>query len=112
MNCYAESINGKLLKVVTIQKTNPQTKKVTQSIIFTEDIHLPTLKIIQYYSLRLQIEFDFKDTKKFFELAHFKNYKKKQLTTSVNIAFTIKLVAQVLSEKYKKELNTVLTTKV
>lgn len=76
LNSYANNIKGKLIKVVIIQRIHPQTKKVSQSILFTEDTNLDALKIIQYYSLRFQIESSlrdkFRDAKQFFGLAHFK----------------------------------------
>jgi hypothetical protein len=61
--------------------------------------------LIKYYSLRFQIEFDFRDAKQFFGLSDFKNYKENQLTNAVNIAFTCKLISQIVLEKYKKLFN-------
>lgn len=104
LQVYAKKFKGALLKVVIIQRSHPKTNKVTQTILFSDDLNLDALQMIHYYGLRFQIEFDFRDAKQYFGLAHFKNYKKKQLTTAVNLAFTAKLVSQILLEKYKKEL--------
>lgn len=104
LQVYADTMRQHLIQVVIIQHTNPKTKKVGQTILFTNDLALDPLSIIKYYSLRFQIEFDFRDAKQFFGLSDFKNYKKKQLTNAVNIAFTCKLVSQILLEKYKKLL--------
>lgn len=59
---------------------------------------------MEYYRLRFQIEFDFRDVKQFFGLAHFKNIKQTQVTNAVNMAFSYKVIGQVLVEKYKKLL--------
>ncbi len=105
LKVYAPSIKDCMLKVVIIQRMNPNTRKIGQTILFTNDLDLEALDIIDYYSLRFQIEFDFRDAKQFFGLSDFKNYKQNQLTNAVNIAFTSKLVSQILLEKYKKTLN-------
>lgn len=105
LKVYAPSIKDCMLKVVIIQRISPNTKKIGQTILFTNDLDLEALEIIDYYSLRFQIEFDFRDAKQFFGLSDFKNYKQNQLTNAVNIAFTSKLISQILLEKYKKTLN-------
>jgi putative transposase len=104
LQVYADTMREHLIEVVIIQKTNPESKKVSQAILFSNDITLDPLLLIKYYSLRFQIEFDFRDAKQFFGLSDFKNYKENQLSNAVNIAFTCKLVAQILLEKYKKLL--------
>jgi putative transposase len=104
LKVYADTMRTHLIQVVIIQKTNPKTQKRGQTILFSNDFHLDPLLLIQYYSLRFQIAFDFRDAKQFFGLSDFKNYKENQLTNAVNLAFTAKLVAQILLEKYKKLL--------
>lgn len=68
------------------------------------DTTLKAELLIRYYSLRFQIEFDFRDAKQYFGLSSFKNYKQNQLTNAVNLAFTMCLIAQMLLEKYKEVL--------
>jgi putative transposase len=104
LQVYADTMREHLIQVVIIQKTDAQNKVVGQAILFSNDLKLDPLLLIKYYSLRFQIEFDFRDAKQFFGLSDFKNYKENQLTNAVNIAFTCKLVAQILLEKYKKLL--------
>jgi putative transposase len=104
LKVYADKMRTHLIQVVIIQKTNPKTQKRGQTILFSNDFHLDPLLLIQYYSLRFQIEFDFRDAKQFFGLSDFKNYQENQLTNAVNLAFMAKLVAQILLEKYKKLL--------
>lgn len=104
LQVYSDAIRNQLIQVVIIEKTDPQSKKVGQIILFTNDLTLEPSLLIKYYSLRFQIEFDFRDAKQFFGLSDFKNYKQNQLSNAVNIAFTCKLVAQIVLEKYKKLL--------
>ncbi len=102
MNVYADTMQEHLIKVVIIQNTNPETKQVGQTILFSNDLIIDPVLLIKYYSLRFQIEFDFRDAKQFFGLSDFKNYKQNQLNNAVNIAFTCQIVSQIILEKYKK----------
>ena len=101
---YAKQITGVLLNIIVVQRTNPKTKKTSQFILMSTDITLEAITLIRYYSLRYQIEFDFRDAKQYFGLSSFKNYKKNQLTNAVNIAFTMNLISAILLEKYQKIL--------
>jgi putative transposase len=105
LQVYADTMRQHLIQVVIIQNFSPETNKVGQTILFTDDLTLDPLLLIKYYSLRFQIEFDFRDAKQFFGLSDFKNYKENQLTNAVNIAFTCKLISQIVLEKYKKLFN-------
>jgi putative transposase len=84
--------------------THQVTKKVSRNVLFTNDLTLQVLKVIQYYFLRFQIEFDFKDAKQFYGLSDFKNYKETQVTNAVNIAFTMTVIGKLVLEKYKLKL--------
>ncbi len=61
LQVYADNMREQLLQVVIIQRTNPQTKHVAQTILFSNDLHLEPLLLLKYYSLRFQIEFDFRN---------------------------------------------------
>lgn len=101
---YANLIKGVRLNIIVIQKTNVKNNKTTQSVLMSTDTTLKAELLIRYYSLRFQIEFDFRDAKQYFGLSSFKNYKQNQLTNAVNLAFTMCLIAQMLLEKYKEVL--------
>jgi putative transposase len=105
LKVYADTMREQLIQVLIIQKINPKTKQIGQTVLFTNDLALAPLLLIKYYSLRFQIEFDFRDAKQFFGLSSFKNYKQNQLTNAANIAFTCQITAQIILEKYKKILN-------
>lgn len=92
---------GLKLNIVVMVHTHQITKKVSRNVLFTNDLSLDALKVINYYSLRFQIEFDFRDAKQFYGLADFKNYKETQVTNAVNIAFTMTVIGKLVLEKYK-----------
>src|SRR4030066_309364 len=53
------------LNVVIIVKTNLRTLARSHVILFSSDLDLPYGKLIDYYSLRFQIEFNFRDAKQY-----------------------------------------------
>ena len=54
-----------VLNIVIIVKQNLQTGKRAHVILFSSDLDLSADKLIRYYSLRFQIEFNFRDAKQF-----------------------------------------------
>ena len=102
---FTPKIAGLKLNMVVMIHTHLITKKVSRNILFTNDLTLEALKVIKYYSLRFQIEFDFRDAKQFYGLADFKNYKETQVTNAVNIAFIMTVIGKLVLEKYKIKLN-------
>lgn len=75
------------LNVVIIQKNNLKTQAVAHVLLFTTDLDLAYDILIDYYSLRFQIEFNFRDAKQFWGLEDFMNVKQIPLTNAVNLAF-------------------------
>jgi putative transposase len=71
---------------------------------FSTDPNLDFQTLLDYYSLRFQIEFDFRDAKQHFGLSDFKNYKQENLTNFVNLSFTMCLLAKVQLAYYRKML--------
>lgn len=102
---FTPKMAGLKLNIVVMVHTHIITKKVSRNILFTNDLTLKALKVIKYYSLRFQIEFDFRDAKQFYGLADFKNYKETQVTNAVNIAFVMTVIGKLILEKYKIKLN-------
>lgn len=102
---FTPKMAGLKLNIVVMVHTHLITKKVSRNIIFTNDMTLEALKVIKYYSLRFQIEFDFRDAKQFYGLADFKNYKETQVTNAVNIAFVMTVIGKLVLEKYKIKLD-------
>jgi len=75
------------LNVVVILKTNLLTGAKAHAVLFSSDLDLSYDLIIDYYKLRFQIEFNFRDAKQYWGLEDFMNIKETQLMNSVNLAF-------------------------
>jgi len=78
---------AKQLNVVIIVKTNLKTHARSHVILFSSDLDLLYGKLIDYYSLRFQIEFNFRDAKQYWGLEDFMNVKKTPVNNAVNMAF-------------------------
>ncbi|MCI0552241.1 MAG: transposase [Anaerolineae bacterium] len=75
------------LNVVVILKTNLTTQAQAHVILFTTDLKLAAEKVIDFYSLRFQIEFNFRDAKQYWGLDDFMNVKEAAVTNAANLAF-------------------------
>ena len=76
-----------LINVVILKAINTKTGKVGRRILFSTDLSLSAELMVQYYCLRFKIEFNFRDAKQYFGLAHFRAYKERQVQNSVGLAF-------------------------
>ena len=76
-----------MLNVVVIHKTNLKTEATAHVILFSSDLDLGYDKIIDYYKLRFQIEFNFREAKQYWGLEDFMNVKETSVTNAVNLAF-------------------------
>lgn len=74
------------LNVVIILKTNLETAAQAHVILFSTDLELSYEKIIKFYSLRFQIEFNFRDAKQYWGLEDFMNIKETAVTNAANLA--------------------------
>jgi putative transposase len=63
---------------------------------------LPYGKLIDYYSLRFQIEFNFRDAKQYWGLEDFMNVKETPVTNAVNLAFFMVNVSHVLINEVRE----------
>jgi len=75
------------LNIVVILKTNLTTQAQAHVILFTTDLKLAAEKVIEFYSLRFQIEFNFRDAKQYWGLDDFMNVKEVAVTNAANLAF-------------------------
>ena len=76
-----------MVNVTVLLARNTRTNRVSRKIIFSTDLALSADLMIEYYSLRFQIEFNFRDAKQYFGLADFRAYKETQVNNSVGLAF-------------------------
>ena len=75
-----------ILNIVIIVKTDINTGKKAHAILFTTDTDLSWEKICDYYSLRFQIEFNFRDAKQFWGLEDFMNIREQAVINAANIS--------------------------
>lgn len=78
---------GQPLNVVVIVKTNLQAQAWAHVILFSSDLTLAWDKLVEYYSLRFQIEFNFRDAKQFWGLEDFMNITETAVTNAANLSF-------------------------
>ena len=91
------------LNVVIIHKTNLITGATAHVVLFSSDLELTYAQIIDYYSLRFQIEFNFRDAKQYWGLEDFMNIKETAVTNAANLALFIVNVAHVLLRNFRQE---------
>jgi putative transposase len=90
------------LNVVVILKTNPATHKQAHVILFSTDLKLPYEKLYDYYTLRFQIEFNFRDAKQYWGLDDFMNVKEQAVTNAANLSFFMVNFSSVLLRRYRE----------
>jgi putative transposase len=74
------------LNVVVIVKTNLTTGKSAKVLLFSDDLELAYDKLIDYYQLRFQIEFNFRDAKQYWGLEDFMNVNETQVSNAANFS--------------------------
>jgi putative transposase len=84
------------LNIVIIVKENLKTKTRDFVILFSSDLDLDYEKLIDYYRLRFQIEFNFRDAKQYWGLEDFMNIKETPITNAVNLAFFMVNLSHIL----------------
>jgi len=87
------------LNVVIIVKTNLETLKTARVVLFSSDLELAWDKLVKYYSLRFQIEFNFRDAKQYWGLDDFMNIKEQQVCNAANLAFFMVNVSHALRRR-------------
>jgi putative transposase len=75
-----------LLNVVVIVKTNLTTQAVAHVVLFSSDLELSYDHLIDYYRLRFQLEFNFRDAKQYWGLEDFMTVKQTPVYNSANLA--------------------------
>ena len=92
---------GQALNVVIIVKTNIVTGESRHVILFSADPDLSYEKLVDYYSLRFQIEFTFRDAKQYWGLEDFMNIKEQQVNNAANLAMFMVLFSKVLLKRLR-----------
>jgi hypothetical protein len=84
------------LNVVIIHKLNLKTQACAYVVLFSSDLELAYDKLIDYYRLRFQIEFNFRDAKQFWGLEDFMNVNQTPVYNAANLAMFMVNLSQVL----------------
>lgn len=90
------------INVVVILKTNLSTKKQAHVILFSSDLELSYEKLYDYYTLRFQIEFNFRDAKQYWGLDDFMNVKQTAVANAANLSFFMVNFSSILLRQYRK----------
>ena len=74
------------LNVVIIAKTNLRTQACAHVVLFSSDLDLAYAPLVDYYGLRFQIEFNFRDAKQYWGLEDFMNVTPAGVTNAANLS--------------------------
>ena len=91
------------LNVVIIRKHNVKTDRWAQVLLFSSDLDLTYAQLIDYYSLRFQIEFNFREAKQYWGLEDFMNVQETAVTNAANLSLFLVNVAQVLMRHFRQQ---------
>jgi len=95
------------LNIVIIQKTNLETDKIAHIVLFTSDLDLEFNKIEDYYSLRFQIEFVFRDAKQYWGLEDYMNVKEKAVNNGANLSTFMVNISHILKKDFDNDKTSV-----
>ena len=89
------------INVVIILKTNLSTKAQAHVILFSTDLELSYERIMDFYTLRFQIEFNFRDAKQYWGLDDFMNVKQVAVTNAANLSFFMVNFSSILLQRFR-----------
>lgn len=90
------------LNVVIIVKRNLKTEKESHVLLFSSDCKLDYNTLVAYYSLRFQIEFNFRDAKQHWGLEDFMNQTEESVTNAAKLSFFMVNLSQVLLKDFRR----------
>lgn len=90
------------LNVVLIVKTHLKSGKRGHVVLFSTDLDLSAAQIVDYYSLRFQIEFNFRDAKQYWGLEDFMNVTPTAVSNAVNLSFLMVNLSIALLKPYRQ----------
>ncbi|HSF28855.1 MAG TPA: hypothetical protein VLK82_00060 [Candidatus Tectomicrobia bacterium] len=91
------------LNVVIVVKLNLQTGARAQAVLFSSDLTLTYTKLIDYYSLRFQLEFNCRDAKQFWGLEDFMHVNQTPVTNAVNLSLFMVNLSSCLIQQMRQE---------
>jgi hypothetical protein len=90
------------LNVVIITESELKTGAFASVNLFSSDLELSYEKIIDFYSLRFQIEFNFRDAKQYWGLEDFMSVKEVPLTNVIHLSLFMVNISQVLLREFRQ----------
>ena len=91
-----------LINAVVIVKTHLNTGQYGHVVLFSTDLALTADQIADWYSLRFQIEFNFRNAKQYWGLEDFMNVSATAVTHAVNLAFFMVNFSHILLKPYRE----------
>ena len=89
------------LNVVIIVKTHLDTQKRAHVVLFSRDLELDAQRLVDFYRLRFQIEFNFRDAKQFWGFEDFMNVNQTPVTNAVGLAFFMVTLSTYLTARFQ-----------
>ncbi len=90
------------LNVVIIEKVNLGSHARAHVLLFSSDLALPFDQLIDYYSLRFQIEFTFRDAKEYWGLEDFMNVTGTAVMNAANLSLLMVNLSAVLLREFRQ----------
>jgi putative transposase len=90
------------LNVVILVKINLKTQARAHVVLFSSDLALSEDKLIDYYRLRFQIEFNFRDAKQYWGLEDFMHVQPTAVTNAASFSLFMVNVAHLLLQPFRK----------
>jgi putative transposase len=92
------------LNVVCIVKTNLKTQAQAHVLLFSSDLAVGCDNLVDYYSLRFQLEFNFRDAKQYWGLEDFVTTQPTRVTNAANLAlFMVNLAERLLRDERREQ---------
>ncbi|MDJ0595611.1 MAG: transposase [Pleurocapsa sp. MO_226.B13] len=91
------------LNVVILLKTHIITQQQGHVILFSSDLSLTYNQLLDLYSLRFQIEFDFRDAKQFWGLEDFMKISQTAVTNAFYLAFFMVNLSRRLLRDFRRD---------
>jgi len=89
------------INVVILLKTNLSTKAQAHVVLFSTDLELSYERMMDFYTLRFQIEFNFRDAKQYWGLDDFMNVKQVAVTNAANLSFFMVNFSSILLQRFQ-----------
>jgi hypothetical protein len=95
---------AQLLNVVCLVKTNLKTQAQAHVLLFSSDLALRFDTLVDYYCLRFQLEFSFRDAKQYWGLEDFMTTHPTRLENAANLSlFMVNLVERLLRDERRTQ---------